>query len=145
MRVPGKLASYRRLPPAERTIVRAAMRMLWMSRAALIVAAVPAWRDRLRRAATGAGGTREVPPQRTARLVETAAVYVLPQPTCLHRSLVLEALLLAQGHHAIVRFGVRRRGDAVEAHSWVEHDGEALTAPGDEHAVEAPFVTARPL
>jgi hypothetical protein len=144
MSVPRKLASYRRLSPAERTIVRVAMKMLWMSRAALIVAAVPAWRKRLRRAAADAAGISQVSPRRTARLVETAASYVIPRPTCLHRSLVLEALLLAQGHHPIVHFGVRRRRDEVEAHSWVEHEGEALTPPGDEHAAESPFVTARP-
>jgi hypothetical protein len=144
-----RIASFRQLPPAERGITRAALRLLWPLRIGLFFRGVPRGRTRLGESARRMLRERTTPdapelaPRRTARLVETAAAYVWPTPSCLHRSLVLEALLHAQGVPADVRFGVRRRGSVVEGHAWVEHDGEALTPPGDDHADDVPFVTAK--
>lgn len=143
-----KLSSYRRLSPVERRIVRLALGLLVPTPAVLKIMSVPRWRARLGRIARrvelpSPGTTAQArASQRTALLVDIAARYVWPSPSCLHRSLVLECLLHAQGIDANVRFGVRRRDGEFEAHAWVEQGGRPLTAPGDEHEPYAPFKQA---
>lgn len=149
MRLFQKLSSYRGLESSERLILRVAFRLLVVTRAALLVRDVPRWRTRLASLATRSGivlTRREddaAAARRTARLVETAAAYIWPSPSCLHRSLVLESMLHAQGLSGDVRFGIRRRAGLVEAHAWVEHDGLAITPAGDEHTPYAQFAALR--
>jgi hypothetical protein len=64
-------------------------------------------------------------------MVKVAAAR-LPVPTsCLSRSVVLWALLRAQGVDATLRFGVRRAGEGIDAHAWVEYHDRPLNDADD--------------
>lgn len=63
-------------------------------------------------------------PERVAWAVAAAGDRV-PGATCLVRALVGEALLSWTGRSAL-RFGVRRVSSGVEAHAWLEFDGQVL-------------------
>ena len=67
-------------------------------------------------------------PQRAARLVE--AVSALCQMRCLKQSLILFRILRRRGITAELRIGVRRVGDNLNAHAWVECDGHMLLDGG---------------
>lgn len=68
-----------------------------------------------------------VPPERLAlhvdRLLLRAPAFW--RHTCLRRAATLAALLRRSGWDAAVAIGVRRSAEgAIEAHAWVERDGE---------------------
>lgn len=76
------------------------------------------------------------------------AARVLPwRPACLERSMALRYLLRRRGYAARLRIGVRKRGEtaeessnstaAIEAHAWVEVDGEVV---GDRADVDQRFL-----
>jgi hypothetical protein len=54
--------------------------------------------------------------------------------TCLRQSLVVRAWLRRRGLDARLKIGVRKTGDAMDAHAWVELDGVALAQPKRDHA-----------
>lgn len=62
--------------------------------------------------------------RRAARLVTVAARYV--GGTCLAQAIVLCFLLDRRGAPAHLKIGVRKDGEALEAHAWVEVAGVAL-------------------
>ena len=66
-----------------------------------------------------------------------AARHLPLRTTCLDRAVALWRLLAAEGVDAELRIGVRS-GDALAAHAWVEHRGEAL-AGADPHDGFVPF------
>lgn len=76
----------------------------------------------------------QVPPesveQRTARIAraaDRAARRGVFRPSCLVRSLALHRMLERSGiHGSVIRIGVRREGDELLAHAWVEHMGSTL-------------------
>lgn len=73
------------------------------------------------------GGPALVPildPYRAARLVE--AISAPCRMRCLTQSLVLFRILRRRGLAAELRIGVRRVGDNLNAHAWVEYDGHVL-------------------
>jgi hypothetical protein len=47
-------------------------------------------------------------------------------PVCLPQALVAELLLLAAGHDAELKFGVRAPQPHFEAHAWVVSDGRIV-------------------
>jgi len=53
--------------------------------------------------------------------------------TCLRRSLVLQNELHRQGVETQLQFGVRRAGEALEAHAWIEHGGFPVLEREDPH------------
>ncbi len=96
-------------------VVRA---MLW----ALPYRRVVAVTDRVARVRA----TRSPLPARVAaRAIDSAARFV-PAATCLVRALAGRILLARLGHGSFVRLGVRREGAAIEAHGWLECDGEVV-------------------
>ena len=130
-----KLRRWATLAPADRTVVAEAwllllvaylsIRPLGLERSErLLEALLP----RTRRAVKPA-------PQLAARLrhwLGIAAANHLRSSQCLQRSLVLRTMLARRGHDARVRIGVRRAGAELEAHAWVECDGQPLAADGLE-------------
>ena len=72
-----------------------------------------------------------------ADLALARAVRLLPsRPSCLVRTLALTELLERAGvPGACIRVGVRRDGDTLDAHAWVELDGRVI---GDD-----PYVARR--
>jgi len=72
-----------------------------------------------------------IPPTATfahhcARLTAIAAHHCLPGGSCLPQALVLCRALRTRGLAATVRIGVTAPAANLEAHAWVELDGEPL-------------------
>lgn len=90
----------------------------------------------------GAGGGRNwATAKELAWAVGVAAWVARPRPTCLTRSLVLWSLLRDAGIPVRMRLGARlSREDLLEAHAWVEVEGEPVAEPMD---VEARFPRLR--
>ena len=89
----------------------------------------------------GAGHPADLAPAGIARVVELAARAGLQRHTCLPRSLVLQRLLAQRGHDATLRLGVRKEGERIAAHAWVEVDGETV---GEAADVEERFARLLP-
>jgi hypothetical protein len=75
----------------------------------------------------------------TARMVAAAARRSVFHAGCLERSLTLWWLLERQGVHCQLRIGTRKAGEQLEAHAWVEYDGQALNEVDDVHKHYAAF------
>jgi hypothetical protein len=74
--------------------------------------------------------------RRLAWLVDAAADRQPVTVRCLTRSIALAWMLRRRGLNPDVRIGVRRREDRLEAHAWVECQGEVLSQPA---SWEGPF------
>lgn len=61
-----------------------------------------------------------------ARVVGVVAGRGPVHATCLRRALLLSWILRREGIASALRIGVRREGDELLAHAWVEHDGIPL-------------------
>jgi hypothetical protein len=75
-------------------------------------------------------------------MVRAAARYGIGQPNCLKVSLALWWLLARQGIASDLRVGVRKDGEKLEAHAWVECGGVALNEPESPHQHFAAFGAA---
>ncbi len=75
----------------------------------------------------------------TARVVIAAARYGPYRAKCLPTSLTIWSFLRQQGVDSQVRIGVRRTGERVDAHAWVEYAGTVLSDAEDVHARFAAF------
>ncbi len=86
---------------------------------------------------------RSLDPARTAALVCAVAGRLPLRSTCLARSLFVQWLLRRQGTSSDVNVGVRFSGGSLEAHAWVECDGQPLCEMPDVrsryHAFTEPF------
>lgn len=78
----------------------------------------------------------------TVRMVRAAARHGFGHPTCLEESLALWWLLGRQGIACELRIGVRKQDEKIEAHAWVEREGNALNEPESLHAHYAAFDAA---
>ena len=67
----------------------------------------------------------------SARMVSVAAGRSPVAANCLPRSLVLAAVLRAQGVEGVLRQGFRKAADQFSAHAWVEHRGVPLNDTDD--------------
>lgn len=77
---------------------------------------------------------------RTTHLVRSARRWHILPSTCLSHSLVLWRLLRWQGIDSDIRIGIRRRTSGeVEAHAWIEWNGEVLNDCADVAAHYVPF------
>ena len=73
-----------------------------------------------------------------ARAVDRAARRGVFRPKCLVRSMALHRMLERSGiHGSVIRIGVRREGEELLAHAWVEHRGITLI---DSPSAVATFV-----
>lgn len=74
---------------------------------------------------------------RLAEAVQRASRHGLFRPRCLVRALALHRMIERRGiAGSTVRIGVRREGDALLAHAWVEHQGVVL---GDTTSTTSAF------
>lgn len=74
--------------------------------------------------------------KRAARWTNTSARYPFPWARCLQRSLALSLWMDDNGLNPVLKFGVRKTADGIDAHSWVEYQGEVLN---DSQFVKAEF------
>ena len=92
----------------------------------------------------GASSPEDVAPAAIARVVELAARSGLRRHSCLPKSLVLQRLLAQRGHDAALRIGVRKEGERLAAHAWVEVDGVTVGEPADVEERFARLLPADP-
>lgn len=64
--------------------------------------------------------------QRSSNLVDLAARHHLYPMTCLRRSLALQWLLARSSLDTSLQFGVRRENGKLQAHAWLEHQGQVI-------------------
>jgi hypothetical protein len=125
----------------DRLLVLEAVLLLAVVRLGFFVSSFRAVRDATGSIpATGRGRSLD----RVVECVDAACRYV-PGTTCLVTAVSAQALLGRYGHRTTLRIGVRRAtGDrsGIEAHAWVESDGEVVVG-GDESPAE--FVPLPPL
>lgn len=76
---------------------------------------------------------------RIAWLVHAAARHGIYKAGCLQRSFILWLLLRRRGIAAEVRIGVRKEGNRVRAHAWVEYAGIALNEHAEIASEFSPF------
>lgn len=88
------------------------------------------------------GAKSQLGAQAIARLVDSAARHCLVVTNCLPQSLVLWWWLCREGFEAELRIGVRKAGQTMEAHAWVELFGQALNNQADVEQRFAPFEAA---
>ena len=74
--------------------------------------------------------------ERAARWTNTSARYPFPWARCLQRSLALSLWMDDNGLNPVLKFGVRKAVGGIDAHSWVEYQGEILN---DSQFVKAEF------
>ncbi len=79
--------------------------------------------------------------QAAARMVEIAARRSPCRARCLQKSLVLWWLIRRQGIRGNLWFGIRKEGNGLEAHAWVEFSGVNLNGPEDLYQKFAAFQT----
>lgn len=66
------------------------------------------------------------PVPRLAWLVEIAGRYAPVGATCLKKAIVLSWLLRRRGAHTELRIGVVRQEGELEAHAWLDLDGQVI-------------------
>ena len=64
--------------------------------------------------------------QRSSDFVDLVARHHLYPMTCLRRSLALQWLLSRSGLDTSLQFGVRRENGKLQAHAWLEHQGQVI-------------------
>jgi len=108
---------------AQLELLRAQL-LLWRRPIGRLIAESPAQSECPTRA------SRESVDQRAAtiaRAIDRAARRGVFRPKCLVRSMALHRMLERRGiRGSVIRIGVRREGDELLAHAWVEHNGITL-------------------
>jgi hypothetical protein len=138
----AELAALASLPREERRILGRAWLSLLLVDAALRWASLPNVQRFL------AGGLHRgllrtgvaLEPPRLARLVDIAARHHIRPLGCLHRSLVLQALLRGQGLATDLRIGVRKLAGTLQAHAWLEQAGKPICERDEVEADFSPLV-----
>ena len=64
--------------------------------------------------------------QRSSGFVDLAARHHLYPMTCLRRSLTLQWLLSRAGLYTTLQFGVRRENGNLQAHAWLDYQGQVI-------------------
>ena len=137
---------FRRLAAGERGLLLRALLLLPLTALALRLLGLRRWQSAVARLLAPGLASRERWPEAalerarlTARMVQAAERHGLGRPNCLAESLVLWWLLRRQGIASELRIGVRKQGNLLEAHAWVEHRGVVLNDLGGVHRHYAPF------
>jgi len=67
--------------------------------------------------------------RQTWQMVEIASRNHLYAMTCLRRSLTLQWVLARNDIPTAMRFGVNKENDLLNAHAWLEYDGDPIGEP----------------
>lgn len=129
----GRLRGLRKLPWRERWLFIVLLVLLPLVSALLACAGYV--RSRRWLEAVSGGQARRVPSevelaqaQRVAQLAGLAGRWGAVPATCLRQSLLVYTVLRRRGFDPLLQIGVRKPGDVVEAHAWVELAGQPLGA-----------------
>jgi hypothetical protein len=72
--------------------------------------------------------------------LETASRYHVVRARCLHRSLALHRWLRQEGLPCELRIGVRKDGEELQAHAWIELGGHVVNDKPHQVATFAPLL-----
>jgi hypothetical protein len=138
---PGRIAKWRTLSAGDKRSLLVAALLLPAFWVGLRVLGLRRWHQFLHRPVADAqddmkGWSRA---KSIGSLVNVAARHSVFPVTCLTKSLVLEWLLRRQGLPAVLRIGVRRQADVLEAHAWVEFGGMPVNDAPDVACNFLPF------
>jgi len=131
----------------ERSLLLQATVLLPLSSLAVSVGTLKSWMALLNQMDTVLGpkpGVERGLPQAklTAQMVDLAARRSLVRANCLSRSVALWWLLKRQNMDSNLRIGVRKEGEQLEAHAWVESFGRVVNDDPDVSETFAPFPLA---
>jgi hypothetical protein len=138
-----RIAKFRRLSPWERKVFLRALLLLPLSAVglrALGLRRIQAVLARASRAAASADAHSRA--EQVVRLVAAAARHGPYRASCLPMSLTLQRLLREAGIPSELRLGVRKVAGRLEAHAWLEHNGEPLTETAEVNERFAAFDAA---
>ena len=122
---------FRHLDPAERRLVLEAALFTVAVRLALSALSLRTVRGLLVHIPSVARPISGDAASSIARAV-TRARAVVPGATCLVRALAVQALLVRRGYSAHLRLGfVRREGNVLSGHAWVESEGRVFDDTGE--------------
>jgi len=118
-----------RLDPAERRLLLGAAVLLGGVRVGLLLLSF----GRLQRILTlpARGHAKHPMPAGRIAWAVAAAGRRVPGATCLVQALAAQVLLARHGHVAELRIGVARTTEGIEAHAWLERDGEPIFGEPD--------------
>lgn len=74
---------------------------------------------------------KHLSPQEIAAIVDLGTAQLPFMPSCLIRSLVLWMLLRRHSFESSLCVGVRKDGEDLNAHTWIEYQGEVLNDQPD--------------
>ncbi|HEX3531555.1 MAG TPA: lasso peptide biosynthesis B2 protein [Thermoanaerobaculia bacterium] len=135
-----KLARWLASSPQERRLLLEAWWLLLLAGAALRLLPLRRVQDVLRpRLASSPSRQPEVTVERMARLVDRAARHHVRRTACLERSLALQVLLARRGCSSELKIGVRRDGETLHAHAWIEVAGKPVGDAPDVAGEFRPF------
>lgn len=131
--VPRHVRRYLGLPRAERWLVARAFVALARVDLALRAAGFRRLVRRVERRSARpghVGGTATLErASRYARAIEIAARHHVVRARCLHRALVLHTWLRRDGLPSVLCIGVRKARGQLQAHAWVELEGQLVYEP----------------
>lgn len=91
-------------------------------------------------AGAGQTGNEQLAKARAAaRMIEAASRNGIARGNCLSKSVALWWLLKRKGIRGVLRIGARKAGRELEAHAWVELDGQILNDADDVRDSYAAF------
>lgn len=129
-----KLITFIQLPAADRKILLRACCLLWVVRIGLWILPFQSVRSLLsrmnRESVTAVEGNEWDKVREIVRSVKLMSRY-LPAATCLVQALVVISLLEQAGLPGLLRIGVVRTGNKLEAHAWVESLGRVVIGGTD--------------
>ena len=89
------------------------------------------------------GPADELRGRRAARWVNGAAFFPVQWARCLQRSVALCMWMERRGLSPTLRLGVRKNGTGIDAHSWVEMNGQVVNDDAAVRDVFTQFTAAR--
>jgi len=135
-----RIARFRQLSPWERQVLLRALVLLPLIALGLRLLGLRRIQALLARASNpAAGADAQSRVKQVAWLVGAAARHGPYRASCLPLSLALQRLLRDAGIGSELRLGVRRTAGSIEAHAWLERDGDPLTETAEFHARYAAF------
>lgn len=128
-----RLAEVRRFastaPRERRRLARAMLRLLWIDLGVRLYG-FARLSNRLERRQVSHDGGESKPVAESlaawARAVDVAARHHVYPMRCVPRALALRSFLAEEGIVTELRIGVRKEGDRLAAHAWIEHQGTPI-------------------
>jgi Transglutaminase-like superfamily len=129
--ITSKTRTLRRLAPADRKLVFAALALLTVVKIALWMLSFQHVTRFVKIPNRPRPVHRSFTPQQVVWAVQLASRYV-PRATCLPQALTTQILLSWHGHLSRLHIGVMVVAQKFEAHAWVECDGRVVIGEAEE-------------